>query len=136
MEKWEHFKGGYMEVVQEKTGARLSIFCPERLQQYLLKLPRNGRHILAKNLTQHLSKRRAQFLVSEVRTQIDAKAYVIHGWRYTAAKELAEAGCSDTEIQSVTGHKSLEMVKKYRQQARQKQLSKTAQLRRNRTKTE
>jgi len=35
-----------------------------------------------------------------------------------------------------TGHKSLEMVKKYRQQARQKQLSKMAQLRRNSTKTE
>ncbi|WP_241525922.1 tyrosine-type recombinase/integrase [Pseudophaeobacter leonis] len=125
-----------MEVVQEKTGVRLSIFCPERLQSYLAQVPRAGRHILAKNLTQHLSKRRPQFLVSEIRETISARAYVIHGWRYTAAKELAEAGCSDTEIQSVTGHKSLEMVKKYRQQAGQKQLSKTAQLRRNRTKTE
>ncbi len=134
--EWGQFQGGYMEVVQEKTGVRLSIFCPERLQSYLARLPRAGRHILAKNLTQHLSKRRAQFLVSGVRETISAKDYVIHGWRYTAAKELAEAGCSDTEIQSVTGHKSLEMVKKYRQQARQKQLSKTAQLRRNRTKTE
>jgi hypothetical protein len=67
---------------------------------------------------------------------INGKGFVIHGWRYTAAKELAEAGCSDTEIQSVTGHKSLEMVKKYRQQARQKQLSKVAQQRQSRTKTE
>lgn len=134
--EWAHFQGGYMDVVQEKTGARLSIFCPERLQSFLELLPRTGKHILAKNLTQHLSKRRAQSLVAEVRKKIEAEDFVIHGWRYTAAKELAEAGCSDTEIQSVTGHKSLEMVKKYRQQARQKQLSKTAQLRRNRTKTE
>lgn len=134
--EWAHFRGGYMEVVQEKTGARLSIFCPERLQIFLNGLPKNGNHILAKNETQHISKRRAQSLVAEVRKQIEAEDFVIHGWRYTAAKELAEAGCSDTEIQSVTGHKSLEMVKKYRQQARQKQLSKTAQMRRNRPKTE
>jgi len=60
--------------------------------------------------------------------------YVIHGWRYTAAKELAEAGCSDTEIQSVTGHRSLQMVQKYREQARQKKLSKAAQSRRERNK--
>lgn len=125
-----------MVVVQEKTDVRLSIFCPERFQSYLAQLPRTGRHIPAKNLTQHLSKRRAQFLVSKVREAISAKAYVIHGWRHSAAKELAEAGCSDSEIQSVTGHKSLEMVKMYRQQARQKQLSKTAQLRRDRAKTD
>lgn len=49
--EWDQFKGGYMEVVQEKTGVRLSIFCPERLQSYLAQLPRAGRHILAKNLT-------------------------------------------------------------------------------------
>lgn len=134
--EWAHFESGYMHVVQEKTGARLSIFCPHRLQRYLEQLPRSGKHILAKNLTEHIGKRRAQRLVAEVRKKIGAEDFVIHGWRYTAAKELAEAGCSDTEIQSVTGHKSLEMVKKYRQQARQKQLSKTAQLRRNRTKTE
>lgn len=134
--EWAHFRGGYMEVVQEKTGARLSIFCPERLQIFLNGLPKNGNHILAKNETQHISKRRAQSLVAEVRKQIEAEDFVIHGWRYTAAKELAEAGCSDTEIQSVTGHKSLEMVKKYRQQALKKQLSKTAQMRRNRPKTE
>lgn len=134
--EWSQFQGGYMDVVQEKTGTPLSIFCPDRLQTYLADLPRRGKHILAKNLTQHISKRRAQALVAAVRAEIDANGYVIHGWRYTAAKELAEAGCSDTEIQSVTGHKSLDMVKKYRQQARQKQLSKVAQQRRNRTKTE
>jgi integrase len=64
----------------------------------------------------------------------------MHGWRYVAAVELAEAGCSDAEIQSVTGHKALEMVQKYRQAAAQKALSKQAQQRResaeqNRTRT-
>ncbi|WP_109468830.1 site-specific integrase [Albibacillus kandeliae] len=134
--EWAQFKSGYMEVVQEKTGARLSVYCPDRLLQYLATLPKSGKHILAKNLTQHISKRRAQALVANVRKHIKADDFVIHGWRYTAAKELAEAGCSDSEIQAVTGHKSLDMVKKYRQQARQRELSKSAQQRRNRTKTE
>lgn len=58
---------------------------------------------------------------------------VMHGWRYTAAVELAEAGCSDAEIQSVTGHKTLAMVQKYRQRASQKQLSMQVQNRRDRT---
>lgn len=132
--KWSQFEEGFMQVTQEKTGAELWIYCPDRLQRYLATLPRSGRHILAKNLTQPISKRRAQKIVMDVRVSIGAAQYVPHGWRYNAAKELAEAGCSDSEIQSVTGHKTLEMVKKYRQQANQKHLSKSAQNRRERNK--
>lgn len=61
---------------------------------------------------------------------------VPHGWRYTAARELAEAGCSDAEIQSVTGHKTLAMVQKYRSQANQKRASKRAQTMREQTRGE
>ena len=51
----------------------------------------------------------------------------MHGWRYTAAVELSEAGFSNSEIQSVTGHKTLAMVQKYRAKANQRRLSKQAQ---------
>lgn len=57
-------------------------------------------------------------------------AYSLHGLRYLAAVELAEAGCSDAEIQAVTGHKTLAMVQKYRAEASRKRLSKQAQERR------
>lgn len=63
------------------------------------------------------------------KTSIDPK-FTMHGWRYVAAVELAEAGCSDAEIQSVTGHRTLEMVAKYRRKAAQRKLSKRAQERR------
>ncbi len=80
-----------------------------------------------------------QKAVEDVREAIGAKGgenrLVIHGWRYTAARLLAEAGCSDSEIQSVTGHKTLAMVQKYRAQANQKDASKRAQLRREQNKT-
>ncbi|WP_235824100.1 hypothetical protein [Falsiruegeria mediterranea] len=65
-----------------------------------------------------------------IRTEIGAVEFVIYGWRYNAAVELADAGCSDTEIQSVTGHKTLAMAQKYRAQANQKRLSKSAQAKR------
>lgn len=134
--EWADFDGEYMHVVQEKTDAKLAIYCPPRLQAYLQSLPKTGKHILAKNLTQHIGKRQAQKAAEDVRAKIGAKdgesRLVQHGWRYTAAKELAEAGCSDSEIQAVTGHKTLSMVAKYRAQASQKGASKRAQERRER----
>lgn len=128
---WDDFDGEFMSVVQEKTGAKISIYCPQRLRDYLTNLPKRGRYILARNLTQPIGKRAAQKAIEEVREKIGALSgatrLVPHGWRYTAAVRLAEAGCSDAEIQSVTGHKTLAMVQKYRAAANQKRTSKRAQ---------
>ncbi len=125
--KWEHFNGGYMSVVQEKTETRLDVYCPARLQRFLQKTTKQGEFILSKNLRQGFKKRTVQQRIQGIREEIGAKAYVIHGWRYNAAMELAEANCTDAQIQAVTGHKSLEMVIKYRNQASQRKLSKQAQ---------
>lgn len=129
--RWDDFDGDFMRVLQEKTGADLWIACPSRLKTYLAGLPRKGDHILAKNQRENIGKRQVQKSIEAVRDAIDAKTYVPHGWRYNATQELAEAGCSDAEIQAVTGHKSLEMVKKYRQHADQRKRSKAAQARRD-----
>ena len=134
--RWEDFDGEYMSVVQEKTGQRMWIYCPPRLQAYLAALPKSGRHILAKNLNEPLGKRSVQRAAEAVREAIGAIEYVQHGWRYTAARRLAEAGCSDAEIQAVTGHRTLEMVQKYRAQANQKRVSKIAQRRMERNENE
>ena len=128
--EWDHYDGEGIQVVQSKTGARLWVACPAKLKAYLDSQPKTGRFILARNLTQPLSKSQVQKAVSVVREKIGAKRFVIHGWRYTAARQLAEAGATDSEIQAVTGHKTLEMVQKYRAQACQKRLSRTAQARR------
>ncbi len=127
-----------MAVVQEKTGARIWVYCPDRLLNLLAETPKNGKYILAKNLTKHITYNSIQKKVRAIRDLINARTeHTIHGWRYNAVVQLAEAGCSDSEIQSVTGHATLEMVQKYRAQASQKKLSKSAQIRRaNRTETE
>lgn len=131
--QWEHYDGHFISVVQEKTAARLWVACPDFLSRYLDNLPRKGRFIIAQSLHKGVAKRTIQQRVMAVREEIGAQAFVIHGWRYTAAVHLAEAGASDSEIQAVTGHKTLEMVKKYRNQANQRKLSQTAQARRTRT---
>lgn len=133
---WDDFDGEYMAVVQEKTGEKIWVYCPPRLQAYLETLPKAGRHILAKNLTTPIGKRAAQAAVEEVREALGIMRgearLVPHGWRYTAARLLAEAGCSDADIQAVTGHKTLAMVQKYRRQADQRKRSKRAQEKRTR----
>ena len=128
--RWADYDGDTVRVVQEKTGERLWVACPRFLIDYLDGLPREGRHILAKNLTQPYDKRRVQDRVMAGRTAIGAEAWVIHGWRYNAAVALAEAGCSDSEIAAVTGHRTLQMVAKYRSRANQRRLSRQAQDRR------
>jgi len=134
--KWDDFDGEYMSVTQQKTGAKIDVYCPERLQTYLAKLPRRGRHILAKNATDPLGKRQVQKAVEDVRDAIGVKEgddrLVPHGWRYTAAKEMADAGVDIRDIQAVTGHKTLEMAQKYASGADQKKASKRAQQKRER----
>lgn len=133
--EWADIEGDFMNVVQDKTGAKLSIYMPARLQCYLTTLPRNGKHILARNLTQHIGKRAAQKAVEDARRDLGIMTgpnrLVPHGWRYTAAVQLSDAGCSDDEVQAVTGHKTMEMVRKYRAQRNQKEASKRAQMKRD-----
>jgi len=128
--EWAHFNEGYMYVLQEKTKIRLEVFCPDHLRKHLGDMPKSGRYILAKNLTQPVTYNSLEKQVRKVRAAIGAEKYTMHGWRYTAAVALAEAGCSDSEIQSVTGHKTLAMVQKYRGKANQRKLSMQAQKRR------
>lgn len=135
--EWAHFDGEYMYVEQEKRGNRLEVYCPKMLRDYLATAPRTGKFILAKSLHESVGYDALEKAFRSVRDEIakdvpEARNYTLHGLRYIAAMELAEAGCSDAEIQAVTGHRTLVMVQKYRSSARQKRLSKSAQERRER----
>jgi integrase len=46
-----------------------------------------------------------------------------HGLRYSAAKMLAEAGCTPHQIAAITCHATLAMVQKYSKAAEQKRLA-------------
>jgi integrase len=49
-----------------------------------------------------------------------------HGLRKAAASRLAELGCSELEIMSVTGHQTMKEVERYTKSARQKVLAGSA----------
>lgn len=136
--EWGHYDGEYIAVLQEKTRERVWIYCPAELRSYLNRLPKSGKFILAKNLTQPLGYNAIEKLFRAVRTKAgkNLAGLVMHGWRHTAAVALAEAGCSDAGIQSVTGHRTTAMVQKYRRQAQQRRLGKQAQKRRGQNRNE
>jgi integrase len=51
---------------------------------------------------------------------------VLHGLRKTAARKLAEAGCTAEEIKAVTGHTTSRMVDHYTMGANQKKQASAA----------
>jgi len=63
----------------------------------------------------------------KIKKAIGLEEYSLHGLRYSAAGELAEAGCTDHQIAAITDHKSLSMIQKYSRGASQKVLAKQAQ---------
>lgn len=135
--EWAHYDGEYIAVVQDKQREagpqeRLSIYCPDSLRAFLNATPKRGRFMLARNLTAPLQYAAVEKQFRKVRDDLGeaAKPYSLHGLRKNASVALAEAGCSDAEIQAVTGHKSVKMVQGYRRAASQKSLSKQAQQRR------
>ncbi|PYG27625.1 tyrosine-type recombinase/integrase [Pelagimonas varians] len=127
----DQFDGEWMIVTDEKQSKQFETFCPDHLRTYLSTLPRHGTFVLAKNLTEPLGYDAIEKAFRNWRATLGDKArpYVLHGLRKLAIVRLAEAGCSDAEIQAVTGQ-SAEMVAYYRSKASRRTLSRSAQKRR------
>lgn len=100
-----------------------------------LSTPRRSlRYILCDDHGRRLNYDQIQKATIVERKKLGLDAYSLHGFRYSAASELAEAGCTDHQIAAITGHKSLSMVQKYSKGASQKRLAKQAQLKRDQNK--
>ena len=126
--RWSDIDGDGLLVRQSKTGAALWVPITPRLQSVLDATPRIGETICAHGKDgRPLKYSAASQAVRDVRDAIGARAYDIHGLRYSATAELAEAGCSDELIASITGHKTTLMIAKYAGPARQKARAKEAQ---------
>lgn len=127
----DHFQGEWVQVTDEKGKETFEIFCPPRLRQIIVALPRKGAHVLAKNLTQPVGYNAVEKTFRAWRKTLGEKAlpYSLHGLRKLAIIELAEAGASDAEIQSITGQ-SPETIAFYRKKANRKKMSRNAQERR------
>ena len=126
---WSAFDGSAIELVQEKTGAHLWVACPAELRSCLAQEPRRGLTILTRPVQRGgkggpaYRPWKIDYFRHAMGNAIRAaglEGVVTHGLRALAATRLAEAGCSDAEIQSVTGHSTTAMAAHYRRGASQK----------------
>lgn len=135
---WEHFDGKAIHMRQGKTGAELVIPCPAPLLAALeANRPKvmniNGcTPILTTGKKRMTYRRMAEIMLAE-RKRLGLSQYDLHALRYRGVMDLAWAGCTDEEIASISGHKSMSMVKKYAGIARQIMRARQANAKRKRS---
>ena len=118
--RWSNIQDGAFVIRQNKTGKELWLPILPELQAALSAASRHSVYILTNERgTNRWSYRGASQAVRNVREQIGALDYDIHSWRYNAACELVEAGCSDDLVAAVTGQ-SPAMVLHYTKKVRQR----------------
>ncbi|KAE9627957.1 tyrosine-type recombinase/integrase [Parasedimentitalea maritima] len=125
--RWSDIESDGINVTQGKTGTVLWVPFTAPLSTLISKTPKVGPTICAWGRGKPSSYRSAHELVMNVRKQIGAETYDLHGLRYAAAAELASLGCSDELIMAVTGHQTRAMVARYAGSARQVSRAKEAQ---------
>ena len=122
-----HRSNGVIQVKQEKTGE--SVWIPEHreLTAELAKGEQGHMSLLTttKGKAFHPIYYGAWFAdaIDEAGLPDDC---VLHGLRKCASRKLAEAGCSEDEIKSVTGHTTTRMVEHYVKDANKKQMASAA----------
>jgi integrase len=135
--RWDDIEDDEIFVKQSKTGVELWIPFTDDLRSYLEALPRGLRTtIVCNDHGEPYVYRNLLRLFHRSREAAGADDFKPHGLRYNAASELYEAGCTDAQVQAITGHKTRAMAAKYGKGASQRRLAREARGRKNGTKTE
>lgn len=127
---WSAYDGTALRLRQQKTGRALVVPAHADLRAELdrWKAERAGSVLILHSprcagwTDQHLSREMGKALV-----KLGLPSGLnVHGCRKAAARRLAEAGCSASEIAAITGHASLSMVQLYTNSADQERLATSA----------
>ena len=124
--RWDQIDDSGILLTQSKTGEKLWIPFTPHLENYLSTLEKTGLTIVCNDIGQPLTYQAIRQRMTKPRSRAGAEDYSLHGLRYNAASELFEAGCSDAEVQAITGHRTRAMVAKYGKGARQRRLAREA----------
>lgn len=126
--RWGEIQDNVIMVVQEKTKAKVWIpLHPDLAAELEAAMPhRLGTVIAGKENGQQYSNDGFRTVWTRELGEMGLAGLTFHGLRKNAASALAEAGCSEHEIQSITGHKTTAMVGLYTREARQKEMAKSA----------
>ena len=124
---WSDCVGDTIRVAQQKTTTKLTIPVHADLQELLVLAPRETSTILSTVYNKPFSVKGFGNMVSDaIRAAGLPPRCVPHGLRKAAARRLAEAGCSASEIMAITGHKTLAEVERYTRAVEQEQLARRA----------
>ena len=120
---WQHVKGEWIAVRQEKTSTPLMLKMHPDLTHILSTAPRD-------NLTFLVTEYGAPFTAAGLSNWFGKRCRAIgllnctaHGLRKVACKRMADAGCTVHEIAAVSGHKSLKEIERYTREADQARLA-------------
>ncbi|RTL75837.1 MAG: integrase [Bradyrhizobiaceae bacterium] len=124
---WADIVGDAIRVAQQKTATKLTIPIHEALHRVLSTANRSGPTILVTAYGEQFSvKGFGQMISAAIREAGLPERCKAHGLRKAAARRLAEAGCSASEIAAITGHKTLAEVERYTRAADQERLARQA----------
>ena len=124
---WADIVGDAICVAQQKTAVKLTIPLHDALRRELALARREHQTILVTAFGQSFTvKGFGQMISSAIREAGLPRRCKAHGLRKAAARRLAEAGCSASEIAAITGHKTLAEVERYTRAADQERLARQA----------
>src|SRR5262245_3956955 len=110
----QHVRDGKINVVQQKTGARLWIPIHPDLKAIMDATPTDNLTFLVSELGKPYASANS-FGIRMKRWACEAglDACSIHGLRKACCRRLAEAGCTAHEIMAISGHRTLAEVERY-----------------------
>jgi integrase len=124
---WADIVGDTIRVAQQKTATKLIIPIHDALHRVLAIRIRGDATILMTVYGRPFSVKGFGNMISiAIRDAGLSGRCKAHGLRKAAARRLAEAGCSASEIAAITGHKTLAEVERYTRAADQERLARQA----------
>ncbi len=124
--QWTDLAGGAIRVAQQKTKTKLTIPLHSDLKALLAVASREHTTIVSTSYKKPFSVKGFGQMTAAIREAGLPRRCKPHGLRKAAARRLAEAGCSASEIMSITGHKTLAEVERYTRAAEQEGLARQA----------
>ncbi len=133
---WSDYVGDTIRVAQQKTKTKLTIPIHETLERLLGAAHRNRATIVVTAYNKPFSVKGFGNMMSDAIREAGLPSRCkAHGLRKAAARRLAEAGCSASEIAAITGHKTLAEVERYTRAADQERLARQAIKRQSKNKS-
>jgi integrase len=122
--RWNDIRDGVIYYKQQKTGKAMEVRLHQELRAELARTPKRGITIIvnheSRTMTDQVIRRELKQFAADMGYEL-----VPHGLRKNAVNALLEAGCTDYEVQAITGQ-SLPMIAHYARKVNSRKLGHAA----------